>query len=113
MMELLRHKTEQSSRADHAPYDQGDALRMAEFFKALADPTRVRIISAILSQEICVHELAANLNMSQSAVSHQLRLLRNLRIVRHRRDGRHVYYALDDDHIKEMFERVEQHLGHL
>jgi len=88
------------------------ATRLASTFAALADPTRVRLISALFSQELCVCDLAALLGMSQSATSHQLRILRNLNLVRTRKDGRIVYYTLDDDHIRELFQRGLEHVRH-
>lgn len=83
---------------------------LAETFSALADPTRVRILDALSHGELCVCDLAAVLGVSQSAVSHQLRLLRNIRLVRPRRDGRIVFYALDDQHIMAIFKQTLQHV---
>jgi DNA-binding transcriptional ArsR family regulator len=88
------------------------AAQMAAAFKALADPTRVRIISALLHTELCVGDLASCLGMSASAVSHQLRLLRQMRLVRSRREGKHVFYTLDDEHIYELFQRGLEHASH-
>ncbi len=88
------------------------ATRLASTFGALADPTRVRLISALQVEELCVCDLAALLGMSQSAISHQLRILRNLSLVRTRKDGRIVYYALDDDHIRELYQRGLEHVLH-
>lgn len=88
------------------------ATRLAEAFAALSDPTRVRIISALLEGELCVYDLAAVLGLSQSATSHQLRLLRHLNLVRTRKEGRLVYYALDDEHIRELFQRGLEHVRH-
>jgi DNA-binding transcriptional ArsR family regulator len=88
------------------------AERLAQVFRALADPTRVRIVSALARAELCVGDLAAVLGMSVSAISHQLRLLRELRVVRKRRDGKHIYYALDDEHVGELFERGLEHVQH-
>jgi len=88
------------------------AARMAAAFKALADPTRVRIISALMHTELCVGDLASCLGMSTSAVSHQLRLLREMRLVRSRREGKYVFYTLDDEHIYELFERGLAHASH-
>jgi len=88
------------------------ATRLARTFKALSDPTRVRIISALSCNELCVHELAACLGMSQSAVSHQLRTLRRMRLVRFHKEGRHVYYALDDEHIHDLFRQGLEHVEH-
>jgi len=88
------------------------ATRLARTFKALSDPTRVRIISALSHNELCVHELAACLGMSQSAISHQLHTLREMRLVRFRKEGRHVYYALDDEHIHDLFHLGLEHVEH-
>jgi len=88
------------------------AARMAVTFKALADPTRLRIISALLHTELCVGDLAACLGMSTSAVSHQLRLLRKMRLVRYRREGKYIFYTLDDDHIYDLFQRGLEHASH-
>ena len=84
--------------------------RLAELFKALSDPTRVRIIARLADSEACVHELADELELGQSTVSHQLRLLRHLRIVRSRKNGRHVFYQLDDEHVRDLYERARAHL---
>lgn len=83
---------------------------LAETFNALGDPTRVRILDALSHGELCVCDLAAVLKLSQSAVSHQLRLLRGLRLVRPRRDGRIVFYSLDDQHIISLFKQTLQHV---
>ena len=88
------------------------ALRLAELFRALSDPTRVRIVSLLANVELCVCDLAATLEMSQSAVSHQLRTLRDLRLVRWRRDGRQVFYTLDDEHVLDLFQRSLDHVAH-
>jgi ArsR family transcriptional regulator len=86
------------------------AARLAETYAALADPNRVRLISALLPGELCVCDLAAVLGMSQSAVSHQLRFLRALRLVHARKEGRVVYYALADDHIRDLYRRGLEHI---
>ncbi len=88
------------------------ASGLAELFGALADPTRLKIISALSTCELCVCDLAAVLGMTQSAVSHQLRLLRALKLVRNRKEGRVVYYALDDEHIRDLYRRGEEHYQH-
>jgi ArsR family transcriptional regulator len=88
------------------------AEQLAQIFRALADPTRVRIVSVLAEVELCVGDLAAVLGMSVSAVSHQLRLLRELRVVRKRREGKHVYYALDDEHVEDLFARGLEHVRH-
>jgi ArsR family transcriptional regulator, lead/cadmium/zinc/bismuth-responsive transcriptional repressor len=83
---------------------------LAETFRVLGDPTRVRILDALASAELCVCDLATLLGLSESAVSHQLRLLRTMRIVRARREGRMVHYALDDQHVTGLFEQGLQHV---
>jgi DNA-binding transcriptional ArsR family regulator len=92
--------------------DRPTAIRLAQTFKALSDPTRVRIISALADCELCVHELAAALEMTHSAVSHQLGTLREMRLVKFRKEGRHVFYALDDDHISDLFHQALEHISH-
>ena len=92
--------------------DETTAEELALTFKALADPTRVRIIAALIEGELCVHELAEALDMTHSAISHQLGTLRDMRIVRFTKRGRHVYYALDDDHIYDLFQQGLEHIQH-
>lgn len=92
--------------------DKSTASELAELYKALSDPTRVQLIGALLQQELCVHDLSVLLEMGQSAISHQLRYLRNLRIVKRRKSGKTVYYSLDDSHIEEIFVQTLQHLKH-
>lgn len=84
---------------------------MAETFKALAHPTRVRILRALATEELCVCDLAHVLGMSISAVSHQLRSLRQIRLVRHRTQGKLVYYALHDDFVLALLEDGSRHLS--
>jgi ArsR family transcriptional regulator len=92
--------------------DRRAAAELAEFFKALSDPTRVRIVSALSAGELCVCDLAATLGMSQSAISHQLRLLRQLRLVKRRRAGQMAYYTLDDEHVSALFHEGMDHVRH-
>ena len=88
-----------------------DAVQgLADTFSALGDPTRVRILDALSRGELCVCDLAAVLGLSQSAVSHQLRLLRGIRLVKPRREGRIVFYSLDDQHIISIFKQTLQHV---
>jgi DNA-binding transcriptional ArsR family regulator len=100
----------QSARAHLV--DDLSATRLAQLFKALAAPSRVRIISALAHSELCVYDLAVTVGMSQSAVSHQLRALRDMHLVRYRREGRHVYYQLDDEHIYDLFQKGLEHVLH-
>ena len=88
------------------------ALNVAELFKALADPTRIRIISVLAHTELCVGDLCLALEMSQPAVSYQLRILRHLRIVRARKDGKHVFYTLDDEHVYQLYHQGLDHVQH-
>ncbi len=92
--------------------DKSTVLGLADIFKALGDQTRVQIIFALSMQELCVCDLAALLEMSQSAISHQLRVLRNLRIVKFRKEGKIVYYSIDDNHIVNLFTEGLEHVKH-
>ena len=85
-------------------------VALAETFKVLGDTTRVRILDALARAELCVCDIARLLGLSESAVSHQLRLLRGMRLVRPRRAGRMVYYTLDDQHIVGLFEQGLEHV---
>jgi DNA-binding transcriptional ArsR family regulator len=79
-------------------------------FKVLSDPTRARIVFALSRAELCVCDIAALLGISVSAISHQLRLLRSLRLVKYRKEGRLAYYSLDDDHIARLLQDVVEHV---
>lgn len=89
---------------------EATAEELAETFRVLGDPTRVRLIDALSAGELCVCDLAAAVGLSESAVSHQLRLLRAMRLVRARRAGRLVYYAIDDGHILDLFVQGRRHV---
>jgi len=92
--------------------DELTAGRVAELFKAFSDPTRVRILAALGKEEVNVGDLVKILGLSKSAISHQLRGLRDKRIVRSRKQGRQVYVCLDDEHIVELFQRGLDHVCH-
>ena len=93
--------------------DERVSQDLAETFRVLADPGRVRLIVALLEGgELCVCDLAAATGLSQTACSHNLRLLRSNRLVRHRKQGRNVYYALDDAHIRLLLDVALQHVTH-
>ncbi|MDD3364839.1 MAG: metalloregulator ArsR/SmtB family transcription factor [Syntrophomonas sp.] len=85
---------------------------LADTFKVLADPTRVKILFALLNRELCVCDLSAVISMSDSAVSHQLRMLRTQKLVNFRRDGKIMYYSLSDSHISTIFKQAIEHIGH-
>jgi len=92
--------------------DHEVAVNLAETFKALSDPTRIKMISALSERELCVGELSAALAMSESAISHQLRVLRSMRIVKFRKEGRRIYYSLDDEHIEQLLSQGLEHTTH-
>ncbi len=89
-----------------------DVSRMADIFKALSDPTRLKIVLALLKQEHCVCDIAVICNQSDSAISHQLRVLRTLKIVKNRRDGKIMYYTIDDDHVASLIFMSLDHVRH-
>ncbi|MBD1831162.1 helix-turn-helix transcriptional regulator [Cyanobacteria bacterium FACHB-472] len=84
--------------------------RMAEFFSLLGDANRLRIVSVLAVKELCVCDVAAALDMSESAVSHQLRTLRTMRLVSYRKQGRKVFYRLQDNHVLDLYRSVAEHL---
>ena len=88
------------------------AFHLADLFSALSDPTRLRIISVLLDGEMNVGEIANQLAMTESAVSHQLRGLRQMKLVRSRKNGRQVYYTLDDDHVAKLYRMGLDHVAH-
>lgn len=88
------------------------STHLADLFSALSDPTRLRIISVLLEREMNVGEIAAQLGMTESAVSHQLRGLRQMKLVRSRKEGRQVFYALDDDHVAKLYLMGLDHVEH-
>lgn len=92
------------------PLSSEKAQRMAEFLGFLADPNRLRILSILAQQEMCVGDLATTVGMNESAVSHQLRTLRAIRLVSSRKQGRHVFYRLQDYHVYNFYQAVVEHL---
>ncbi len=92
--------------------DERTAALLAEIFSALSDPSRIRIISALTDGELNVGKLAEMVGISESAISHHMRSLRQLRIVRARKEGRQVFYALEDQHIADLFQRGLEHVLH-
>ena len=83
---------------------------LADLFSILGDPTRVRIVDALAEGELCVCDIAEHVGLSESAVSHQLRLMRGMRVVKGRREGRCVYYTLDDQHVLSLFQQGLRHV---
>ena len=101
----------------HAPLtphvlDEQEAAQVAELFRALGDASRVRIISVLAHGEMNVSALAELVGISESAISHHMRGLRQMRLVRFRKEGRQVFYALDDDHIADLYRRGLEHVQH-
>lgn len=92
--------------------DETTAVRVAELFATLADPNRVRIIAALTGGEMHVGALAAAVGISESAVSHHLRHLRQMHLVRTHKDGRYVFYMLDDDHVADLYRCGMEHVQH-
>ncbi|MBR6668859.1 MAG: helix-turn-helix transcriptional regulator [Clostridia bacterium] len=90
--------------------DIDDLLRLAELFKIFGDGTRVRILYVLLEAEVCVCDLATLLGMSQSAVSHQLRVLKDARLIKARREGKTVFYSLADDHVATLLRQGMEHI---
>ena len=93
-------------------YGEDVINRLAQTFKALADPTRLRIIYLLSKAPLCVCDIANLLDMTQSAISHHLRLLRNLRLVKFKKEGKMVIYSLDDHHVVELFKQGLDHVQH-
>jgi len=89
-----------------------DLNRLADLYKAMGDATRIRILAALAQSEMCVCDLSALLEMSQSAISHQLRVLRQTNLVTYRKEGKVVYYSLADDHISMLYEQGLIHIRH-
>lgn len=87
-------------------------FELADFFKVLGDSTRIRILNALTESELCVCDLANVLNMTQSSISHQLRILKQARLVQNRKDGKVVYYRLDDEHVASIVAIGHLHLSH-
>jgi len=85
---------------------------LAELFKVFGDTTRIKILYALFEEEMCVCDIAALLGMTQSAISHQLRVLKTSGLVKYRKEGKIVYYSLDDEHIKNIFDQGFHHINH-
>lgn len=94
----------------HMPEEE-QLLDLADLFKVFGDSTRVRILCALFKHEMCVCDIAALLQMSKSAISHQLRVLKQSKLIRNRRDGKVVYYSLDDEHVKMIFDQGLSHVS--
>ena len=91
--------------------DEETLTRLSDLFRVFGDGTRIRILYALFEDEVCVCDLARLLGMTQSAVSHQLRILKQARLIRSRRDGKTVFYSLADDHVRTLLEQGTEHIG--
>ncbi len=101
---------EHPANGNHSPYDIESINRLSEAFKVLGDPTKLRICILLSEKEYAVSDIATELGLSHSAASHSLRILRNLRLVKFRREGKMIYYSLDDDHVKELIRIGYDHI---
>ena len=90
--------------------DETKLYDLAELYKVFGDSTRIRIMYVLLDDEVCVYDIAATLNMTQSAISHQLRILKQNRLVKGRRVGKQIYYSLDDEHVRSIISMGREHL---
>ena len=90
--------------------EDGLIYDLAEFFKVFADSTRMKIIYALMENELCVCDIASIVQTTQSAISHQLRLLKQAKLVKFRKEGKVVYYSLDDDHISQFVKKGREHI---
>lgn len=91
--------------------DEENLLDLADLFKVFGDSTRVKILCALFNAEMCVCDIAALLGMTKSAISHQLRVLKQSKLIKNRRDGKVVYYSLDDEHVKNIFDQGLAHVS--
>lgn len=103
---------EKVERAKALMLDDNVYNHLSEFYKAMSDYNRLRILSVLSEEELCVCDIANLMNMSQSAVSHQLRTLKQAHLVKFRKDGKVVYYSLDDAHVKQVFKVGVDHIAH-
>ena len=104
------HKEIVDDVSRHMPEEE-KLLDLADLFKVFGDSTRVRIICALFHHEMCVCDIAVLLQMTKSAISHQLRILKQSKLIRNRREGKVVFYSLDDDHVKNIFDQGLAHIS--
>lgn len=104
------HTHSHNNSIEEYPIGEETLYNLAELFKVFGDPTRIRILYALSSQELCVQDIADTLSMTQSAISHQLRILKQMSLVKYRRDGKTVYYSLADDHVSTIMKQGLEHV---
>ena len=93
--------------------DENKIIDLAELFKIFGDSTRIKILNVLLNNELCVGEIASNLNISQSAISHQLIILKTSKLVKYKKNGNQIYYSLDDDHVEKIFKMGCEHIDEM
>ncbi len=101
-----------SDNIDLKPMQDEEAKQLAEYLKVFGDPDRIRILALLKDHEVCVGHIAESLGKTISAVSHQLRLMRRQRLVRYVKDGKNIYYTLDDDHVVKLLDAAMEHIQH-
>lgn len=104
------HTHSHSTPIEEYPIGEETLYNLAELFKVFGDPTRIRILYALSAHEFCVQDIADTLSMTQSAISHQLRILKQMSLVKYRRDGKTVYYSLADDHVSTIMKQGLEHV---
>lgn len=115
MDELVRCEEEVSNfetvkRVKNNLLNDEEIFDLAELFKVFGDSTRMKIINALMMEELCVCDIAEITNSTPSAISHQLRVLKQAKLVKYRKEGKSVFYSLDDDHVREIFEKGREHI---
>lgn len=108
--ETCRYNTQIVNRLKNEMPSDETITRLSDVFKIFGDGTRIRILWALFNQELCVYDISEALKMSQSAISHQLRTLKQARLIKSRREGKNTFYSLDDDHVKRIIEQVMIHI---
>lgn len=110
-MKTTYKNTKQALSAQRALADDETLSGLSEIFKVLGDPTRLQIVLALSKEELCVQDIASIIGMTESSISHQLRVLKTLRLVKLRRDGKLSYYSLDDEHIEDLIRVAMRHIS--
>lgn len=107
--DICIHKELITKVSEHMP-DEDELYDLAELFKVFGDSTRIRILFVLFESEMCVCDLAETLNMTQSAISHQLKILKQAKLVSNRREGKSVFYSLADDHVRTIIDQGREHI---
>lgn len=107
--ELLAQDTLVKQVLEHQPQDEY-LYDLADLFKVFGDSTRIKILYALFESELCVNDIATILNLNQSAVSHQLRILKDAKLVKYKRSGKNIFYSLDDDHVRTILSMGMDHV---